>query len=312
MTTLLTLCKNKDSAAALELLNSSCYSESDIYQVDEAYFTPLIWACLNKMSEVALELLIKCKDKCKLDQVTDRGDTALIWACCNKMSDVVLELLKYPDKCKLDHVDNEGNTSLIYICFNKMSEVALELLKYSDKCKLDHVTHLGDTALIIACRNKMSEVALELLNKCPDTCKLNHTNNYGETALNLAYKYNLQDVITAINDNIDIIDTLDIDQTKKNEIYRYIKRQTTEHIKKLLSPEEIEQRYARVDMIENKIKNLAKNGECIMCYENTNNNIFVVKCKHVLHLCNDCSSTINNKCPVCMIPSEIISGCFCV
>jgi hypothetical protein len=81
---------------------------------------------------------------------------------------------------------------------------------------------------------------------------------------------------------------------------------------KLLSQEEIEKRHANIDMIENKIKNLAKNGECIMCYENTNNNIFVVKCKHVLHLCDDCSTIINNKCPICMIPSEIISGCFCV
>jgi hypothetical protein len=65
-------------------------------------------------------------------------------------------------------------------------------------------------------------------------------------------------------------------------------------------------------MIDKKIKKLAKNGECIICFENTNNNIFLVKCKHVLHLCNDCSTTINNKCPICMIPSEIISGCYYV
>jgi hypothetical protein len=157
----------------------------------------------------------------------------------------------------------------------------------------------------------MSDVALKLL-EYPDRCNIHNKNSRGETALSFAYINKLQDIIDAIYGCSNVDDILRLTDYEKHTLNYYVKRQTSEQVNKLLSPEEIEKRYAHIDMIENKIKNLAKNGECIMCYDNTNHNIFLVKCKHMLHMCNDCSSIINNKCPICMIPSEIISGCFCV
>ena len=56
------------------------------------------------------------------------GYTALIWACQNKMIEVALELIK-TGHAKPEQVDNNGCTALIWACRKLMTEVALELIK---------------------------------------------------------------------------------------------------------------------------------------------------------------------------------------
>ena len=56
------------------------------------------------------------------------GYTALIWACQNKMIEVALELIK-TGHAKPEQVDKDGHTALILTCSHGMTKVALELIK---------------------------------------------------------------------------------------------------------------------------------------------------------------------------------------
>jgi len=137
----------------LKMNNNTCL---DI--VDCVGRTALIYACRNKMKEVALELIKT--GHANPEQVNKDGQTALILACQNQMTEVALELIKtgYANPEQVDY----GNTALILACKNKMTEVALELIK-TGKSNPDNIAKDGNTAFSWICENNMKDVAYELV-----------------------------------------------------------------------------------------------------------------------------------------------------
>src|SRR3990167_7573618 len=114
----------------------------------------LIKACKSNDTEKALGLIMNNDT----NSIVDVNNLALIWACRNKMIEVALELIK-TGHAKPEQVDHYNNTALIWACQNKMKEVALELIK-TGHAKPEQVNNWSYTALIWACQNKMKEVAL--------------------------------------------------------------------------------------------------------------------------------------------------------
>jgi Leucine-rich repeat (LRR) protein len=100
---------------------------------------PLIWACSRRNVVHALEFINAAAPIC----VDKNGDTALIWACANKMPEVALKLVARD--LLLGHVDREGNTALIWACVHNMREV-IDALMSTDKAKVDHVNRRKQTA----------------------------------------------------------------------------------------------------------------------------------------------------------------------
>jgi hypothetical protein len=311
--------------------------------VDNEGTTALMWACYNNIEKVSLELL-KYPDKCKIDQIDDDGNTALIFACEKGADVVAIELLKYHNRCKLNQVDSEGNTALIWSCFNNKSHIALELLKYPNKCNIDHVNIHDNTAFIWALRNEMFTVVVELLkysNKCtidkiydgicytkllifacdhkmeslamklleyPDRCNFSQVSYSGCTALMAARNNKMYDVALTILNN-----------RGSKKMSKYCFSQISEILHEagsksfgMYDSSEFKIRQKELDAIEERIKKLSKDGECLMCCEITPHNIFLTKCKHVLCVCDMCVSMLDKKCPLCKTTSSIITGCFTV
>jgi ankyrin repeat protein len=156
VTALIYACKNKMTEVALKLLDMNCKPE----QVNKHGNTALILACYKGkgMKEVALKLLDM---NCNPEQVNKHGNTASILACEKGMKEVVLKLLDM--NCNSEQVNKNGNTALIYACSKGMTEVALKLLDMN--CKPEHVNKNRDTALILACDKGMTEVANKIKQK---------------------------------------------------------------------------------------------------------------------------------------------------
>ena len=309
MYSLLDLCWDGNSEGALNLL----LEHPEICKigcVDMNGNTSLILACAKGMKEVALELL-KYPNECKIGHVGHSSGTALIYACSKGMKEVALELLKYPNECKIDQVTEYGDTALVWACAKSMKEVALELLKYPSECKIDHVNTNGYTALVWACAKSMKEVAFELL-KYPNECKIDHVNAKGNTALSYAYKNNMPEVASIIENYADVGEMLKLSQRQKIFLQKYINRKTAGEFNKLPNKEEIQERQKGLNDIEDKVKKISKDGTCLVCLGKTNNNTIFIKCKHVLHICDECMYVVDKKCPVCATTSEFITGCFII
>ena len=133
-------------------------NDTNLSIVDSYGKTALIYACKNKMKEVALKLIQT--GHAKPEQVYNDDCTVLICACQNKMEEVALELIK-TGYAKPEQVVSNGCTALIWACQKGMTKVALELIQ-TGHAKPEQVDNLGYTALILACSNKMKEVVLEL------------------------------------------------------------------------------------------------------------------------------------------------------
>ncbi len=302
---LLYACRHKMISLALDMLIYPDKCKLD--NIDSTGATALIWTCRNNLLEVALQIL-KYPDRCKLGKVDKMGLTALMWACRNGMPSVAMNILNTPDKCKLDHMAN-GETALYLACNHNYADVALEILKYQDQYTLYHGENTISTALAWACIHKMTDVALELL-KYPEKCNINKIVNFHETALSIAVRNNMHDVADILYEYVDLRKVLNLSHEKYKIIKQYIKKKFIKNIKKLPSYEDIKKRQKDITVLEAMITNLSKNGECIICYNSTNNNIFLPECKHILHICGSCACTIKNKCPICMTHGKIITGCF--
>ena len=168
---LLWACKNKKSKMALDLISNFgelCKPE----QINNKGSTALIWACSNKMDDVALSLISNFGKLCKPEQVNNENDTALMWACYNKMNDIALSLINnFGELCKPEQISNEDCTALIWACYNNMNEVALSLISnFKELCKPEQIDKANNSALLFACKNNMNDVALSLINNFKERC----------------------------------------------------------------------------------------------------------------------------------------------
>ncbi len=198
-TPLLLACYNNMTKVALALIETG---NSQPEQVSELGNTALIIACYNKMTEVALALIETHNSN--PNHVNHNSATALMFACENKMTEVALKLI-VDGNSNPGHVNaTNQTTALILACNNKMSEIALKLIE-TGKSKPDQVNENGNTALIWACKNNMTEVALALINTGKSNPEI--ISNMGDSALNEAIKNNMNKIHMAITAELNKLNT---------------------------------------------------------------------------------------------------------
>lgn len=125
-------CDKGRSAVALKILEQ--YNESDFINVPagcmRGYVTPLLNACLNYMSEVAIEILKK--DKRNLQVLDGEGRSALSYACMNGLEDVALIILDKCDEFIKNKMDKNNKTPLLHAMDTNLTKVIGELERDSD------------------------------------------------------------------------------------------------------------------------------------------------------------------------------------
>jgi ankyrin repeat protein len=188
-TPLILACENNMTEVALALIATG---NSNPEQVTNNDITALMWACRNKMQEVALALI--ATGNSKPEQVTNHDITALMIACDNNMTEVALALIKTGNS-KPEQVNINNVTALMWACVNNMTEVALALIETGNS-NSEHVNNAGNTALILACDNNMTEVALALIKT--GNSKPEQVTNTGITALIWACNNNMTEVALAL------------------------------------------------------------------------------------------------------------------
>ena len=156
-------------------------------------------ACMEGNKEKAINLLNN-KYYNEIDFIDKFNRTALIWACMKKLPEVALELIKLgPEYCLPQQIDNDGDTVLILACIENLPEVALELIKLGpEHCLPQQINDEGDTALILACRVNLP-VALKLIELGPEHCLPHQVDSNGESALDYATMNNLTNVIEKLS-----------------------------------------------------------------------------------------------------------------
>ena len=168
--------------------------------VNKKLHTPLIIACINKLSTVALELL---KTGRANQGIFDKlKKTALSYACENKLTNVALEILKI-GKCSIDVRDIIYNKdALIWACENKLENVAKEILNYYriNRIKLLLTKDDNDqTPLILSCKNRLPNIAMILVD-----IEFNN-NKSNKRALEYAISNNLVDVVEKMQKKLNSI-----------------------------------------------------------------------------------------------------------
>jgi hypothetical protein len=100
--------------------------------------------------------------------------------------------------------------------------------------------------------------------------------------------------------------------TKKIRSKRYLDRTITKKINSMPDTGDIKILPKGLSEIEERIKKLERDKECLMCCKETSHNIFMVECRHMLCVCDACTNMLDKQCPICRTSSSIITKCFVV
>ena len=76
--TLLSVCRNNDSKKALEILKSGNFDLKKTHLGKKDGKTALMWACKNKMEDIALYILKHYPDKCRLSKQINKRNSITI------------------------------------------------------------------------------------------------------------------------------------------------------------------------------------------------------------------------------------------
>ena len=319
-------CVNNMAEVALNILKYP--DECKLDQIDSHGNTALILACSEGITSVALEIL-KHPDKCGIDCINKMGDTALIQACYTQMIEVVLVLLKYSTKDTLNRMNEKGDTALIIMTMAKMESCITSISQHdeysSDKGiiavrpseTIDTFLHLIQTNLkereiaIIARENEL-KLREDTLNIVDAKIKTKLDSAYAEIKTKLDAHIKQKEVLVAIREAC--VEQKEADIAIREE-YIKIQKEHNETQKKQLDLEENILSMELVVLNEEKIhlatiKKQLNTHECLICFENTSNNIFLPKCNHILHMCNMCEAAINKICPLCRAESKSFIKCY--
>lgn len=165
--------------------------------------TPLMKACVEKNTKLALELLEQGPDSCQLSAKSfpSFSMTALQYAISSKLEKVALKMLEYgPEANALDHIDSTESTALIYSLDFGLTKVANRILDFPDECDLYEVDNEMKTALMFCCINGYVKLALRILGYGAHKHDLEVKDIYGYTALDYAKEKGLTKVIAKINE----------------------------------------------------------------------------------------------------------------
>lgn len=117
--------------------------------------TRLFLACQNNDRDTALSEIRDHPENINPEETDNLGrQTSLIWACMNKMEKVALELIA-TGKSNPGHVDAMDCTALMWTCTKSMKRVALALLATGESNPGYDGGNYGNTALILACESGM-------------------------------------------------------------------------------------------------------------------------------------------------------------
>lgn len=116
----------------IKIIKTCDQNEYDPSYIDDDGYTALIWACRNKLFEIADALIETGQSRPEAITVTNNStyssSTALIFACYNDMYithsakfdyNIVAKLIK-TGKSNPDHKDIHGLTALMYLCMKKI------------------------------------------------------------------------------------------------------------------------------------------------------------------------------------------------
>ena len=127
--------------------------------------TPLMHACANKDALMAIELIDKEKSNADyLEQQDDQNNTALIYACMNKLENVAINLL-ITGHAKPTHVNSAKETAFIIGCKYDLHQV-MTLLIARKEVDFNMIDQYGQTPLLYAlnskygCNDKIEEQCL--------------------------------------------------------------------------------------------------------------------------------------------------------
>ena len=285
---------NDDSGSMSEVANRLLDKKDkyDIGSTNDSGETALMMAIWSGMTDVVNRLLEDI-DNCNLAAIDNDGNTALIAACEEEMPEIAMKILQYHDKCSLGSVDKEDNTAFTLACMGGMTDVAMKLLEYRDMFDIGMINFTNSTALIYACEHQMREIALEIM-KDIDKCNHHIVNTDGHSALSWAYTHDMMDIV-------------DILEPYNTYIQAYKKYQN-----KHKYTDDIDDRIKRLEELNDRLENRVNSKDCTVCYEDTKQSVFMLKCKHVVLLCDDCANNVENKCPLCGFTGPIIRDVFVV
>ncbi len=247
------------------------------------------------------------------------GETPFLEACDGSTTEIAMEIFKIGDKSIQCNCDNTGLFPIMAACKHGMSEVALAILNHTNN-GIDKIPNFNykNTCLIEACLNCTEEVVLKMLEtheKCGVRCSM-HNNILFKTytAFTVAHEKNFTRVTDFLLTHYTIPELLGI----SNENYQLFEKYSN-HLQKFIdnlpNKDYINENLALFNKITGEVINRSPVKSCLLCGEDQKSNVVYINCKHIISMCTECTDklyTINNRCPVCRVESNIIKDAYIV
>ncbi len=196
-TPLMLACENGLTEVALKLMDKG----ADIHAKDKEGITAFMYASdRSTCHKVAMQLIDEGVD---IDDQSSLGNTALMLSCrsLNSRDTPLLPMKLIEAGAAINKKDMSGLTALMHACMNGLTSVAMRLI---DECaNIAATSNSGFTALMYACENGLTDVALRLIN---EGVAVNGQNTSGLTALMYACERGLYDVAMKLIDEGALLD----------------------------------------------------------------------------------------------------------
>lgn len=179
----------------IELIDACPFPEF-LNETDSIGYTPLIHACIQKKSAVAMKLL--SIEGIELNAITsDTGDTALHWACWKQLVEVAHKLIDLGANIHIVSTIHI-NTPLKCAVVDTRSDLSLILRLIHLETNHDQEDKCGTTVLDMLIKYRLEQCAVELVRM--GYVNLDRVNSDEMTYLALACKYGLSRLAKAILD----------------------------------------------------------------------------------------------------------------
>jgi ankyrin repeat protein len=157
-TPLMLACMKKQTGIALKILDKY---NVDVDTFDNNGDSALSLACKNNLNDVVIKIVNKYPGASSLaTQGVNTGNTPLIWLCMNKMSNTILHCLENKAIVgSVNAINHEDNTALLICVAEGLDRVAEKLMENG----ADPMISIDRYILQHACKNKMDKVCMKIL-----------------------------------------------------------------------------------------------------------------------------------------------------
>ena len=189
-------CKNNDTRSALRKLHNKKF----MYETTEFWnMNCLMYACFNKMENVALEIIKTCN--INYGELTYFNHTTLMYACKYNMENVALAILE-KCTCNVGYINKiYESTSLIIACMMNMEQVVKRLLML-DNINVNNQDINGTSALIMCSAHMSEDMVILMLNY--NGIDITVKDVFGRDVMYYAKRKQYNRVIYLLNKKIDI------------------------------------------------------------------------------------------------------------